>query len=44
MEKKLKLNSNEEAAAIYGSLDEQLRFAEKEFHVKITALKFSIES
>jgi phosphate starvation-inducible PhoH-like protein len=37
LEKTLKLNSNEEAIAIYGSLDENLRFAEKEFRVRISA-------
>ena len=37
MEKTLKLNSNEEAIALYGSLDENLRFAEREFHVRISA-------
>ena len=36
-EKILKLNSNEEAIALYGSLDENLRFAEKEYHVRISA-------
>lgn len=37
MEKILKLNSNAEAIALYGSLDENLRFAEKEYHVRISA-------
>ena len=37
MEKTLKLNSNEEAVALYGSLDENLRFVEKEYHVRISA-------
>jgi len=37
MEKTLKLNSNEEAIALYGSLDENLRYAEKEYQVKISA-------
>ncbi len=37
MDKILKLNSNEEAIALYGSLDENLRYAEKEFHVRISA-------
>lgn len=37
MEKVLKLNSNEEAIALYGSLDENLRHAEKEYHVRISA-------
>ena len=37
MEKTLKLHSNEEAVRLYGSLDEKLRFAEKEFGVRISA-------
>ncbi len=37
MEKILKLNSNQEAVAIYGSLDENLRYAEKEYDVRISA-------
>ncbi len=37
MEKTLKLNSNDEAIALYGSLDENLRYAEKEFGVRISA-------
>jgi len=37
LEKILKLNSNEEAVALYGSLDENLRFAEREYHVRISA-------
>jgi len=37
VEKVVKLNSNEEAIALYGSLDENLRYAEKEFHVRISA-------
>ncbi len=37
MDKILKLDSNEEAIALYGSLDENLRFAEKEYHVRIAA-------
>ena len=37
MEKTLKLNSNEEAVRLYGSLDENLRFAEKEFGVRVSA-------
>jgi len=37
LEKILKLNSNEEAVALYGSLDENLRFAEKEYQVRISA-------
>ncbi len=37
MEKVLKLDSNEEAIALYGSLDQNLRFAEKEYQVRISA-------
>src|SRR3989338_396092 len=37
LEKTLKLHSNEEAVALYGSLDENLRFAEKEYHVRVSA-------
>ncbi|MBI4115704.1 MAG: PhoH family protein [Candidatus Omnitrophica bacterium] len=37
MEKTLKLNSNDEAIQLYGNLDENLRFAEKEFRVHISA-------
>lgn len=37
MEKVIKLGSNEEAIALYGSLDENLRFAENEFHVRVSA-------
>lgn len=37
MEKILKLDSNEEAIALYGSLDQNLRFAEKEYQVRISA-------
>lgn len=37
MEKTIKLNSNEEAIALYGSLDENLRYAEETFHVRISA-------
>lgn len=43
MEKTLKLNSNDEAVALYGSLDENLRFAEKEFHVRISARNFRLK-
>ncbi len=43
MEKVLKLNSNEEAIAIYGSLDENLRFAEKEYHVRISARNYCLK-
>lgn len=37
MEKVLKLNSNEESVELYGSMDENLRFAENEYGVKISA-------
>ncbi len=37
MEKTIRLASNEEAAAIYGSVDENLKYAEKEFGVKLVA-------
>ena len=37
MEKNLRLNSNDEAVRLYGNLDENLRFAEKEFGVRISA-------
>src|SRR3989338_1871248 len=36
MEKTLKLRTNEEAIKLYGSLDENLRFAEKEFGVRLS--------
>ncbi|MBI4358846.1 MAG: PhoH family protein [Candidatus Omnitrophica bacterium] len=37
MEKIIKLNSDQEAISLYGSLDERLRFAEEKFKVKISA-------
>lgn len=37
LEKILKLDSNEEAIELYGTLDANLRHAEKEFHVRISA-------
>ena len=37
MEKTIRLSSNEEAIRLYGNLDENLRFAEKEFSVRISA-------
>ena len=43
MEKILKLNSNEEAIALYGSLDENLRYAEKQFHVRISARNYRLK-
>lgn len=43
MDKVIKLNSNEEAVALYGSLDENLRFAEREYHVRISARNFRLK-
>ena len=37
MKKIIRLNSDQEAITLYGYLDERLRFAEKEFHVKTSA-------
>jgi len=37
LEKIIKLNSDEEAISLYGSLDERLRFAEEKFKVRISA-------
>ena len=37
MEKTIRLSSNDEAIRLYGNLDENLRFAEKEFGVRISA-------
>ncbi|MBI4367831.1 MAG: PhoH family protein [Candidatus Omnitrophica bacterium] len=37
MEKIIKLDSDEEAISLYGSLDERLRFAEEKFKVRISA-------
>lgn len=42
MEKTIKLNSNEEAVVLYGSLDENLRYAEDTFHVKISARNYRL--
>jgi len=42
VDKILKLNSNEEAVALYGSLDENLRYAEKEYHVRISARNYRL--
>jgi phosphate starvation-inducible protein PhoH and related proteins len=42
LEKTIKLNSNEEAIALYGSLDENLRYAEETFHVRISARNFKL--
>lgn len=43
LDKILKLNSTEEAIALYGSLDETLRHAEKEYHVHIAARNFRLK-
>lgn len=37
MEKILTLASNDEAIALYGMLDQNLRYAEKEYHVRVSA-------
>lgn len=37
MQKIIKLRSNEEASALYGNLDQNVRQAEKDYHVKIVA-------
>lgn len=37
MQKIMKLRSNEEASALYGNLDQNVRQAEKDYHVKIVA-------
>lgn len=37
MQKLIKLHSNEEASALYGNLDQNVRQAEKDYHVKIVA-------
>ena len=42
MEKIIKLNSDEEAIALYGSLDERLRYAEEKFKVKIAARNYRL--
>ncbi|MBN1688277.1 MAG: PhoH family protein [Candidatus Omnitrophica bacterium] len=43
MEKTIKLNSNDEAIALYGHLDENLRYAEKEYDVRIAARNFRLK-
>jgi len=43
LDKTLKLTTNEEAAALYGSLDENLRFAEKEYDVRISARNYRLK-
>lgn len=42
-QKIIKLNSNEEAIALYGSLDENLRYAEKEYHVRVSARNYRLK-
>ena len=42
MEKTIKLHSNDEAIQLYGHLDENLRFAEKKFGVRITARNYRL--
>jgi phosphate starvation-inducible protein PhoH and related proteins len=37
LQKIIKLRSNEEASALYGNLDENVRHAEKEYHVRLIA-------
>jgi phosphate starvation-inducible PhoH-like protein len=41
-EKIIRLRSQEEAGKLYGALDEHLRYAEEQFHVKITARNFRL--
>jgi phosphate starvation-inducible PhoH-like protein len=43
VEKILKLNSNDEAVSLYGSLDENLRFAERQYHVRIAARNYRLK-
>ncbi|MBI3307098.1 MAG: PhoH family protein [Candidatus Omnitrophica bacterium] len=43
MDKTLKLHSNDESSALYGSLDENLRLAEKEYNVRISARNFRLK-
>jgi phosphate starvation-inducible protein PhoH and related proteins len=42
LKKSIRLFSNEEAMALYGSLDERLRFAESEFRVRTSARNFQL--
>jgi phosphate starvation-inducible PhoH-like protein len=42
LEKTIKLNSDEEAIALYGKLDERLMFAEEKFKVRVTARNFKL--
>ncbi|MCM8774938.1 MAG: PhoH family protein [Candidatus Omnitrophica bacterium] len=43
MEKIIKLATPEEALALYGNLDENLRFAEKEYQVRISARNYQLK-
>ena len=43
LDKILKLNTNEEAIFLYGTLDENLKFAEKEFAVRISAANYRLK-
>ena len=42
MKKIIKLNSDQEAIALYGNLDERLRFAESEFDIRIAAKNYDL--
>ena len=42
MEKIIKLGSDQEAIALYGSLDERLRYAEEKFKVRISARNYRL--
>lgn len=42
MEKTIKLSSNDEAIRLYGNLDENLRFAEKQFGVRVCARNYRL--
>lgn len=42
MEKVIKLSSNEEAIALYGNLDERLRYAEETFKVRVVARNYRL--
>ncbi|MBI4387448.1 MAG: PhoH family protein [Candidatus Omnitrophica bacterium] len=42
MRKIIKLNSDQEAIMLYGNLDERLRFAESEYHVRISARNYQL--
>ena len=43
MEKIIRLNSNEEAIALYGHLDENLRYAESEYQVRVSARNYRLK-